>query len=260
MASKPVGHAEIDQQHELLDSTVEQLASLCPDAVGNYDATCGSCGAFKKKNCNSNLKSLSDELMVFLAGHSAYEEKLMELLPNTSICQSHIKAHKAAHQGILKRLKQTLSTSSKDNPREVGNLMSGFVREWLGDHSKLFDTRLVSLGKFDTTQVDLDSELVDMLDQYVFPNRPKSSRSSSKISVEQQANVTKTRSRFESLSPAQQRVFWLVISGKTNLEIGNILSVSVNTIKSHRAAIFQKMDVKSVVELINQANFLSRYV
>jgi DNA-binding CsgD family transcriptional regulator len=64
------------------------------------------------------------------------------------------------------------------------------------------------------------------------------------------------RGRFESLSPAQRRVFWLVFGGKTNREIGNELGISVNTIKTHRAAIFQKMDVKSLLELVKKADLL----
>jgi DNA-binding CsgD family transcriptional regulator/hemerythrin len=258
MASKTVGHAEIDQQHELLDNSVEQLESFCPDVGHSPDATCSQCSTLKRKHCISKLDSISDELMVFLAGHSAYEEKLMELLPNTPTCQAHIKAHTNAHQGIMRRLKLILSASSKESPRDKSILISSVVRDWLGNQSKLFDARLVSLGKFDSTQVDLDSELVTMLDQFVFPNRPKMSKSSLKISVAQQADKTRVRSRFESLSPAQQRVFWLVVSGKSNNEICSTLNVSVNTIKTHRSAIFHKMDVRSVLELVNQAYFLSR--
>ncbi len=49
------------------------------------------------------------------------------------------------------------------------------------------------------------------------------------------------RGCFESLSPAQRRVFWLIFGGQTNREIGNELGVSVNTIKTHRAAIDHRL-------------------
>jgi DNA-binding NarL/FixJ family response regulator len=130
------------------------------------------------------------------------------------------------------------------------------VGNWLGDHSTLFDTRLVRLGKADLPKIDFDSELVTMLDQHVFPNRPTRSKLSSNSSAAFRVKKLEVRGRFESLSPAQRRVFWLVFGGKTNREIGNELGISVNTIKTHRAAIFQKMDVKSLLELVKKADLL----
>jgi len=51
-------------------------------------------------------------------------------------------------------------------------------------------------------------------------------------------------------------VFWLVVGGRTNREIAESLRVTVNTVKTHRAAVFQKMDVKSVLELVKKADIL----
>jgi DNA-binding CsgD family transcriptional regulator len=95
-----------------------------------------------------------------------------------------------------------------------------------------------------------------MLDEYVFPNRPTRSKAPLRGSVALQGEKLEVRGCFETLSPAQRQVFWLVIGGKTNREIGSTLSVSVNTIKTHRAAIFHKMDVKSVLELVKKADVL----
>jgi len=250
------GHAEIDQQHELLDSTVEQLALLCSEAKHNPDTTCEECNAFKQKRCSFVLASIASELTAFLTGHAAYEEKMMELLPDTPSCQEHVKAHKSAHQGIAKQLKKFSLQINNENPREVSILMRRVVGDWLGDHSTLFDTRLVRLGKFNSTKIDFDGELVTMLDQYVFPNRPTKSKVSLKSKVALQGKKLEARGRFESLSPAQRQVFWLVVGGKTNREIVSTLNVSINTIKTHRAAIFQRMDVKSVLELVKKADVL----
>jgi len=250
------GHAEIDQQHELLDSMVERLAFFCSESGRNPDATCDGCNAAKQKNCRSVLASIASELAAFLAGHSAYEEKMMELLPSTPSCLAHVKAHKSAHDGIAKQLRKLSFQVANESPREVGSLIEHMVGDWLGDHCALFDTRLVNLGKSDFPKIDFDSELVTMLDQHVFPNRPTRSKVSSSSSVAFQGKKLEVRGRFESLSPAQRRVFWLVFGGKSNREIGNALGVSVNTIKTHRAAIFQKMDVKSVLELVKKADVL----
>lgn len=256
MAPYLTGHAEIDQQHELLDNSVGRLASFCSEAKHNPTATCEGCNAFKQKRCSSALALIAKELTAFLSGHAAYEEKMMELLPNTPICQEHIKAHKSAHEGIAKQLKKFSALIADESPRVVSNLMSRTVSDWLGDHCTLFDTRLIRLGKFDETKVDFDSELVTMLDQYVFPNRPTKLKSSLNSGVALQGKKLEVRGRFESLSPAQRQVFWLVVGGKTNREIGSTLSVSVNTIKTHRAAIFQRMDVKSALELVKKADVL----
>jgi DNA-binding CsgD family transcriptional regulator/hemerythrin len=257
MAINITGHAEIDQQHELLDNAVGQLLSFCSEAKNNSVSSCDGCSHVKQKHCRSTLTSIASELTAFLGGHSVYEEKMMELLPNTPLCQEHVKAHKTAHGGIAKQLKKLSFKINNDSPREVSTLMWRVVGDWLGDHSKLFDSRLVRLGKFDPSNVDFDGELVTMLDQYVFPNRPKRSKLSFKSGSALQGEKLEVRGRFESLSPAQRSVFWLVVGGKTNQEIGNILNVSVNTIKTHRAAIFHKMEVKSVLELVKKVDILS---
>ena len=256
MAPNLTGHAEIDQQHELLDSAVGRLLSLCTEAKHNPAATCAGCNFFKQKRCSAALTLIANELAAFLSGHAAYEEKMMELLPDTSICQEHVKAHKSAHEGISKQLKKFSVQIASENPRDVSNQMSRTVGDWLGNHSTLFDTRLVHLGRFDDTKVDFDGELVTMLDKYVFPNRPTKLKSSLDSSVALQGKKLEVRGRFESLSPAQRQVFWLVVAGKTNREIGSTLSVSINTIKTHRAAIFQRMDVKSALELVKKADVL----
>ena len=214
MSINITGHAEIDQQHELLDSTVGRLESFCSEAERHPDATCDGCNAVKQKHCRSTLASIAGELAALLAGHSAYEEKMMELLPGTPSCQAHVKAHKLAHEGIAKQLKKFTIQVANESPREVSALMLRVVGDWLGDHSTLFDTRLVRLGKSELPKVDFDSELVTMLDQHVFPNRPTRSKISPSSCVAFRGKKLEVRGRFESLSPAQRQVFWLVSAGR----------------------------------------------
>ncbi len=254
MTINPTGHAEIDQQHELLDSTVAQLASFCAEAEHHPDATCDGCDVLRQKHCRDVLAAICRELAAFLGGHFAYEEKMMELLPATPSCQLHVKAHKASHEGVVRQLKKLALRAETESLRGIGALIWQIVGDWLGDHSTLFDTRLVRLGKSDRPKIDFDSELVNMLDQHVFPNRPTRSKASTSAAV--RGKRLEVRGRFESLSTAQRRVFWLVVSGKPNREIASSLEVSINTIKTHRAAVFQKMDVKSVLELVKVADVL----
>ncbi len=62
--------------------------------------------------------------------------------------------------------------------------------------------------------------------------------------------------RFASLTPAQKAVFWLVVGGTKNREIAEQLGITTNTVKTHRAVVFQKMGVSSVVELIKKTDAL----
>jgi DNA-binding CsgD family transcriptional regulator/hemerythrin len=251
------GHAEIDQQHELLENTVGRLAVFCSEVAHHPNIECETCNVIKQKHCRSELTSIAGELGAFLAGHSAYEEKMMELLPPTPSCQSHVKAHKAAHEGIARQLKKLCLQVAVDcSPRKVGALINRVVGDWLGDHSNHFDVNLLNLGGQGSSKIDFDSELVTMLDRHVFPNRPTKSKSNAGTTVAMRGRKFEVRGRFESLSPAQRAVFWLVVSGKTNREIAEELRVSVNTIKTHRAAVFQKMEVTTAMELVKKADVL----
>lgn len=250
------GHAEIDEQHEMLESALGRLAVFCSEAADRPDITCDACNPIKQKHCRSLLSSIADDLGATLAGHSAYEEKMMELLPPTPSCQSHVKAHKAAHEGIVKQLKKFSSrVADESSPRNVGALITRVVGEWLSDHSSHFDARLVSLGNQASRKIDFDSELVAMLDRHVFPNRPMKSKGASG-SPSARGTKLEVRGRFESLSPAQRAVFWLVVGGRSNPEIAEELGISVNTVKTHRAAVFQKMDVTTALELVKKADVL----
>jgi DNA-binding CsgD family transcriptional regulator len=181
---------------------------------------------------------------------------MMELLPDNPICLDHIKAHKAAHERITKQLKKLSAQIAIENPRVISNLIWGVVSEWLGDHTSSFDYHLIGLSKSGKSEINFDGELVAMLDKHVFPNRPTLAKSSLGSSTELKRKKLLVRGQFESLSAMQREVFWLVISGKKNREIAEILVVTVNTIKTHRAAIFDKMEVGSVIELLKKIDTL----
>jgi len=255
MPTRQTGHAEIDQQHAILESMVGQLSEFCSEADLDSNAVCCNCSSIRQQRCNSSLASITSELTAFLIGHATYEERMMGLLPDTPSCQAHIKAHKAAHEGISKQLKKLSVQVVNTSPRASSILIWQVIRDWLGDHATAFDCRLVGLSKMGAPEIDFDGELVAMLDQHVFPNRPTMVKTSSTSLVLQRKRL-EVRGRFESLSTAQRAVFWLVISGKKNREIAEVLGVTVNTIKTHRAAIFHKMEVGSVVELVKKADIL----
>jgi len=255
MTIPQTGNAEIDQQHEILDTMLAQLESLCPEAERNPEMLCSQCAPVQLQRCQNNLARMVGDLGAFLVGHATYEERMMELLPDTPACQAHIKAHKAAHQGVARQLKKLAVQVVDEIPRESSIEVWRLIGDWLGDHALLFDNRLVRMTKSVSPEIDYDSELVVMLDRHVFPNRPVARKAPAESGARQKAKI-EVRGRFESLSPTQKDVFWLVVDGKKNREISEELGVSVNTVKTHRAAIFSKMEVASVIELVKKTDVL----
>ena len=54
------------------------------------------------------------------------------------------------------------------------------------------------------------------------------------------------------LTEREREVMHLVIAGRPNKLIADDLSISVRTVEVHRARVFEKMNVKSAVELANK--------
>lgn len=254
MSITQTGHAEIDEQHKILDAMVGQLERLCEESANPVNPVCSDCPRERLLHCQSKLNRTVGDLGAFLVGHATYEERMMELLPDTPNCQAHIRAHKAAHQGLARQLTKVADGVKTRTPLEASKEIWRLMEIWLGDHTTLFDRRLISMTQPESPEINLDNELVDMLDRHVFPNRPTLRRSGRNSGLQQARNDC--RQRYESLSPAQRNVFWLVVGGRKNTEIATSLAVSVNTVKTHRASIFQKMDVNSVIELVKKTDLL----
>jgi FixJ family two-component response regulator len=76
-------------------------------------------------------------------------------------------------------------------------------------------------------------------------------RESGERSVEQELAA-----RLALLSPREREVFNLVITGLLNKQIADRLGTSERTIKAHRAAITDKLKVRSVAEMVSIASQL----
>lgn len=55
------------------------------------------------------------------------------------------------------------------------------------------------------------------------------------------------------LTPRERDVLRLVASGKTNLEIGELLQISVRTVEFHRANLLEKLGAKDAITLVRSA-------
>jgi RNA polymerase sigma factor (sigma-70 family) len=66
---------------------------------------------------------------------------------------------------------------------------------------------------------------------------------------EQEKEVTDLKKRFNSLTPREQKVISLVVSGMLNKQIADHLGTAENTVKVHRSRAMKKMQAQSVIDL-----------
>ncbi len=101
----------------------------------------------------------------------------------------------------------------------------------------------VQRGAFDFVEKPFsDNALVDRIEQALAASRShlEAARSKSKVAL-----------WLAELTDREREVMQLVIEGKPNKLVAERLSISVRTVEVHRARVFDKMNVKSAVELAN---------
>ncbi|MEK6591713.1 MAG: response regulator transcription factor [Pseudomonadota bacterium] len=58
---------------------------------------------------------------------------------------------------------------------------------------------------------------------------------------------------YDTLTEREQQVFRLVVQGRSNKQIGELLALSPRTVEKHRAAILHKLDVRDTVDMVRYA-------
>jgi len=74
-----------------------------------------------------------------------------------------------------------------------------------------------------------------------------------KIQIKEQTEISKIKRRIKALSPRELEVFRLVAKGMMSKNIAFKRGVSLQTIKVQRGRVMQKMQAKTVTELIHFA-------
>jgi len=69
----------------------------------------------------------------------------------------------------------------------------------------------------------------------------------------ERAESDDARARAAQLTPRERQVMGYVIAGKLNKQIADILGTAEKTVKIQRAAVMEKMGVRSVAELVRRA-------
>jgi two-component system response regulator DctR len=101
----------------------------------------------------------------------------------------------------------------------------------------------VKRGAFDFCEKPFsDNALVDRVEQAL-------ALSQERLTVHQQS--AGLVSRLDDLTERERDVMRLVVAGLPNKLIADQLDISVRTVEVHRSRVFEKMDVKSAVELAN---------
>jgi len=77
---------------------------------------------------------------------------------------------------------------------------------------------------------------------------------------EQEKEVTDLQQRFDSLTPREQEVISMVVSGMLNKQIADQLGTAENTVKVHRSRAMEKMHAQSVAELVKMIDKLESSV
>jgi RNA polymerase sigma factor (sigma-70 family) len=67
---------------------------------------------------------------------------------------------------------------------------------------------------------------------------------------EEEKDLTDLRQRFESLTPREQEVISMVVSGRLNKQIAGELGTAENTVKVHRSRAMEKMNAQSFADLV----------
>ena len=101
----------------------------------------------------------------------------------------------------------------------------------------------VKRGAFDFCEKPFsDNALVDRVEQALALSRER---------LAQRAVRRAVQTRLDELTEREKAVMERVAAGLANKQIADELNISVRTVEVHRARVFEKMDVKSAVELAN---------
>jgi len=77
---------------------------------------------------------------------------------------------------------------------------------------------------------------------------------------EREKEVSDVKERFNSLTPREQEVISMVVSGMLNKQIADQLGTAENTVKVHRSRAMEKMHAQSVAELVKMIDKLESSV
>jgi FixJ family two-component response regulator len=70
------------------------------------------------------------------------------------------------------------------------------------------------------------------------------------------AGYVRLRERFDAMTPREQTVMSLIVTGKLNKQVASLIGTSEKTVKVHRARVMIKMGARSLPDLVRMADRL----
>ncbi len=108
--------------------------------------------------------------------------------------------------------------------------------------------RAMKAGAIDFLQKPFDEQdLLDAIHRAIARQRERKSKKD---------EADKLRQRLKALTPRENEVFSLLVTGMANKEIAYKLGTSERTVKAHRAKIMEKMNARSFADLVRFAENL----
>ncbi|MBT0961137.1 response regulator transcription factor [Denitromonas iodatirespirans] len=106
-------------------------------------------------------------------------------------------------------------------------------------------------GAFDFIEKPFDDNaLVDIVQSALEEDARNQARRTARVDV---------AARLEQLTSREREVMGLILAGKFNKVIADELNISMRTVEVHRARVFEKMGVRSAVELAQQLTLAGLY-